>query len=179
MKKVRSSDDDSVLEFVKKTYPKYTLCSYENLGRLIGKTIITNESRFYNERCQEILNTIHNINQTFHHYPDSYKDKMISSHEFDSLFFSQIFPHLKNKIKEWKNPKPEDTVMMIKLCSNFIHIGLTGMLQSMPSEFIHILEPKVRELFTMMNAINQYTKRIAPKYSKSTEFPFDVYSNYI
>ena len=177
--KGRTTKDDSVLYALEKTYPDYSLCSYENLGRVTRKFKITNSSRFWNERCEEVLKPIHDINQTFHYFPESYQEKMILSREIQVLFETNIFSNLKKKIKDKKNPKPKDTAMMIKLCSRFMDIGLTGMLQTMPSDFIHILTPKVQELFTLMSAINQYAERIAPSFAKSTEFPFDMYEKSI
>jgi len=179
MKPIRDSKVDAVLEDIKKTYPNYSLCSPENLARITKQDgfEITNESRFWNERCKEILIAIHDINVIFHRYPDSYKTKIIASHEFETLFHSQIFSFLEPRIKDKKNASPEDTAMMIKLCSKFIQIGLSGMLRSMPSDFTYILEPQIQEVFTLMSAINQYTRRIAPRYAKSTEFPFNLYAD--
>jgi hypothetical protein len=178
MKNIRNSKYDSVLDEVEKTYPNYSLCSYENLGRITGKLEITNPSRFWNERCREMLQAINDINVIFHRYPDSYKSKMLVSPQFQGFFHSQLFPYLSPKIQDQKNASSEDTAMMIKICSNFLQIGLSGILKSMPSDFTHILEPKIQEIFSLMEAINQYTNRIAPNYSKSTNFPFDLYAKY-
>jgi len=177
--KDRTSEDDSVLYALEKTYPDYSLCSYENLGRVTRKFEITNPSRFWNERCEEVLKPIHDINQTFHYFPELYQEKLILSHEVQVLFETNIFPHLESKLKDKKNPDPKDTAIMIKLCSRFMNIGLTGMLQTMPSDFTNILAPKIQELCTLMSAINQYAERIAPSFAKSTEFPFDMYEKSI
>ena len=179
MKPIRNSGYDAVLIELKKTYPNYSLCSYENLGRVTRKFKITNSSRFWNERCEEVLKPIHDINQTFHYFPEIYQEKLIFSKELKVLFETNIFPHLGKKIKDMKDPEPKDTAIMIKLCSRFMNIGLTGMLQTMPSDFTHILATKVQELFTLMNAINQYAERIAPSFARSTEFPFDMYEKSI
>ena len=175
MKKIRESNDDIVFDELEKTYPDYSLCSLVNLGRMSGRFKITNESRFWNERCDDFLKPLHDFNQTFQYFPDSYKAKLLFSREIDVMFFSGIFPYLTDKIKDAKNPDPKDIAMMIRLCSKFLTIGLTGILQTMPSSFIHILEPKVQEVFTLMEGITQYTKQIAPSYAKSIEFPYDMY----
>jgi len=64
---------------------------------------------------------------------------------------------------------------MIKLYSNFLQIGMQGILQQMPSEFTHILEPKVQEIMELMNAIKQYTKAVAPKKAQVMDFPFSQF----
>ena len=69
--------------------------------------------------------------------------------------------------------------MMVKLCTNFLRLGLSGMMQTMPSEFAHILQPKYEEIFSLMSAINEYTRRVAPRHAKFTEFPFDLYAKYL
>jgi len=176
MKSIRNSKVDSVLDVIEKTYPSYRLCSYENLARINGKLKITNSSRFWNDRSHDVLSAIHDINVTFHRYPESHKQKILASKEIETLFHSQIFPHLESKIRDSKNASPEDTAMMVKICSNFMKIGLSGLLRSMPSDFTHILEPKIQEIFSLMDAINQYTNRIAPRHAKISEFPFDLYT---
>lgn len=175
MKIGHESIHDAVLERLEKTYPDWSLCSYDDLGRMYGDFVITNTSRFWNERSIEVLSAFHEINGTLHRFPDSYLRKIILSPQFSSLFEAQVFAFLEKKIQHEKNPNAEDVVLMMKLCSIFLRIALNGMKQSMPSEFTHILEPKLEEVFTLMSAINQYTKRIAPSYAKSTDFPFDLY----
>jgi len=176
MKSIRTSDTDAVLEMLEETYPTYKICSYENLGRITGKFEITNESRFWNERCEEVLSAIQDLNVTFHRYPNNYKMKMIVSPQFESLFTSQIFPFLEHEIQYAKKPKPEQITMMIKLCEMYLKIGLDGMKKTMPSEFQQILQTKFDDIMLLMQSINQYTKRLAPKHSKATEFNFDFYN---
>jgi hypothetical protein len=176
MKSIRTSKVDSVLDDVEKTYPSYNLCSYENLARINGKLKITNPPRFWNERSHEVLSAVHDINVTFHRYPDSHKQKILASKEIETLFHSQIFTYLESKIRDSKKASPEETAIMVKICSNFMKIGLSGLLKLMPSDFTHILEPKTQELFTLMNAINEYTNRISPRHAKTSEFPFDLYT---
>ena len=176
MKNIRNSKYDSVLEQLEETYPTYKICSYENLGRITGKLKITNESRFWNERCEEVLSAIQDLNVTFHCYPDKYKIKMIVSPQFESLFTSQIFPFLIHEIQYAKKQNPEQITMMIKLCEMYLKIGLDGTKGTMPSEFQDILETKFNDIMLLMQSINQYTKRLAPKQSKATEFNFDFYN---
>ena len=179
MKPIRTSEYDAVLSDIQETYPNYKLCSHENLGRICRELEITNEPRFWNERSKEILQAIQDINVTFHRYPDFYKNRILASKELESLFDTQIFPHLVPKIKDMKNADPKDVAMMVKICSNFLRIGLSGLLQSMPSDFTYLLEPKIQEVFSIMSAINSYTQRIAPRYAKSIQFPFDMYEKII
>ena len=167
---------EHVLDMLIKTFPTHKICSYENLGRIMGESKITNEPRFWNERCEEVLSTINDINVTFHRYPEKYKMKMIVSPQFESLFTSQIFLFLRDKIKHTKNSQPEDTVMMIKLCGIFLKIGLGAMKNVMPSEFLDIFQKKFDDMMLLMYSINQYTKRIDPKHTKSTEFNFDFFN---
>ena len=176
MKNIRDSKYDSVLEQLEKTYPTWNLCSYENLGRITNEFPITNKPRFWNERCEEVLSAIHDLNVTFHRYPKNYQMKMIISPEFESLFSSQIFPFLQSKIKDTKNPNPEQTAIMVSMCQMYLKLGLDGMKETMPSEFLHILQAKFDDIMLLMDSINQYTKRIAPKYTKSIDFDFDFYT---
>ena len=176
MKSIRTSHIDAVLEMLEETYPTYKLCSYENLGRLTGEFKITNKPRFWNERCEEVLSGIQDLDVTFHRYPDKYKMKLITSHQFESLFTSQIFPFLENRIQYAKKQNPEQITMMIRLCEMYLKIGLEGMKGTMPSEFQQILQTKFDDIMLLMNSINQYTKRLAPKHSKATEFNFDFYN---
>jgi len=175
MRNIHDSKHDSVLDQLEKTYPTHTLCSYENLGRITGEFKITNKPRFWNERCEEVLSAIHDLNVTFHRYPKNYQMKMIISPEFESLFSSQIFPFLENKIQYGKT-NPEYTAIMIKMCSMYLRLGLDGMKKTMPSEFQQILQTKFDDIMLLMNSINQYTKRLAPKESNATEFNFDFYN---
>jgi len=174
VKKIRTSDDDSVLEYVEKTYPNYVLCSPENLVRLIGKKKISNKPRFYNERSEEILKFFHDMNSTIHHMPDIYLEKIFASKDFSTFFHSQVFLYLENKIKSKKQDE-ETIALMIKLYSSFLTLGLSGILNIMPSEFTHILEPKTKELFTLIEAIQQYTERISPSQARKTTFPFNKF----
>ena len=176
MKSIRSSDKDSVLEMLEKTYPTYKICSYENLGRITGEFEISNKPRFWNERCEEVLSAIQDFNVTFHRYPDNFKMKMIVSPQFESMFNRQIFPFLEHKMRYSKKPNPEQITMMIKLCGMYLKIGLEGMKETMPSEFQYILQTKFDDIMMLMDSINQYTKRLVPKYSKATEFNFDFYN---
>jgi len=175
MKSIRISDTDTVLEMLEETYPTYKICSYENLGRITGKFEITNKPRLWNERCEEVLSAIHDLNVTFRRYPDKYKMKMITSHEFETLFSSQIFPFLQHKIGNTKNPNPEQTAMMIKMCGMYLKLGLAGMTASMPSEFAYILQTKFEDIMLLMDSINEYTRRIAPKSSSTIDFSFNFY----
>ena len=175
MKSIRSSKQDTVLDMLEETYPYYSLCSYENLGRMTGEFKITNKPRFWNERCREVLSAIQDLTVTFHRYPKNYQMKMIVSPQFESLFSSQIFPFLENKIQYGKT-NPEYTAIMIKMCSMYLRLGLDGMKKTMPSEFQQILQTKFDDIMLLMQSINQYTKRLAPKHSKATEFNFDFYN---
>ena len=175
MRNIHDSKHDSVLDQLEKTYPTHTLCSYENLGRITGEFKITNKPRFWNERCEEVLSAIQDFNVTFHRYPEKYKMKMIVSPQFESMFHSQIFPFLEHKIRYTKNPKPEHTTMMIKLCGMYLKLGLDGMKETMPSEFQYIIQTKFDDIMMLMDSINQYTKRLAPKESNAIDFDFNFY----
>lgn len=174
MKNIHDSKHDSVLEQLEKTYPTYKLCSYENLGRITNEFKITNKPRFWNERCEEVLSVIHDIDVTFHRYPEKYQMKMIVSPQFESLFSSQIFPFLEKKIQYGKT-NPEYIAIMIKMCEIYLRLGLDGMKKTMPSEFQHILQAKFDDIMLLMDSINQYTKRLAPKESNAIDFDFNFY----
>ncbi len=177
MRSIRSSESTFEINALKDTYPNFKICSYENLHKLKNSSQITNKSRFYNERCQEILQLFEDMNSTIHFYPDKYLEKIFASKDFSTFFHSQLFPFLENKIESKREPDEDTMTLMIKLCSSFLNIGLAGIIKMMPTEFTHILEPKTRELFTLMDTIQQYTERIAPNQAKKTRFPFKQFEN--
>jgi|TARA_B110000263_G_C15075481_1_gene403830 hypothetical protein len=176
MKSIPTAVDIAVLKHLEKTYPDFKLCSYENLGRLNYQQKIMNPYRFWNERSREVIKSIHEINVTLHRFPDKHIMKIIASPTFESLFFSQVFPYLEKKIHDTKKPNPEEMVMMIKLCDKFLKIGLEGMKQTMPDEFQQLLQVKYDEFMSLMQAINQHSKKLSPNEFKKTEFTFDLHT---
>jgi len=171
MRSIQSSKVEAEIDALKDTYPNYTLCSYENLRKLKNSQEITNKSRFYNERCQEILQFFEDMNSSATLIPDKYLEKIFASKDFSTFIDSQVFLYLQTKIE--KGEADEETIaIMIKLCSSFLNLGLGGIIKMMPPEFTQILEPKTSELFALMNTIQQYTERISPNQAKKMNFPF-------
>jgi len=175
MKQIRTSDRDSVIEQLEKTYPDFKLCSYEHLGMMNKQLEMDkNTSRFWNNRSSEVLKSIKEMNNVMHYFPDTYFEKIIADREFAMFFHSQYMLYLNKQVKK-KKADPDKVALMIKLYSNFLQIGMQGILQQMPSEFTHILEPKVQEIMELMNAIKQYTKAVAPKKAQVMDFPFSQF----
>ncbi len=180
MVQIHSNKQDKVLNELSNTYPNFALCSPENLARLLKKEhfSISNESRFYNERCQEILQTWIDVGNVFHRFPELYQKKMIASNAFRSLFETQIFSTLDNearknlKKKKLTSNEEKNMALLIKLYTDFFRIGLNGLNRLMPSEFTHLLADQVKPIIQNMNAINDYTRRIAPEKAKLSLFPF-------
>jgi len=177
---IRSREQNKVLNELRNTHPDFVLCTPENHCRLIFPKIfpISNESRFYNERCQEILQTWKDIGDVFHRFPDIYQKKMIASRAFRSLFETQIFSTLDNEARKNLRKKKltaseeKNMALLIKLYTDFFRIGLNGLIRLMPSEFTHLLSEQVKPIVDNMFAINDYTRRIAPEKAKLSLFPF-------
>jgi hypothetical protein len=178
MKEIPSSSNDSVLDNIEDTYPNYKLGSYQNLVKIKNPDKIRNSSRFWNERSEELLNAINDINDTFYHFPVKQKFKIISSKHYQRLF-DEIFVFLDNKIKSTKNDKKqnlEQFTMMMKLSEKFLKIGLEGIEKTMPDEFNEILETKIKDIMLEVQSITKLTERLSPKKSNEVDYDFDYYT---
>ena len=178
MKNIPTSNDDSVLEDIKNTYPNYKLGSYKDLVMIKNQDKISNPSRFWNENSKNLLNAINDINNTFYHYPDKQKLKIITSKHYQRLF-DEIFVFLDNKIKSTKNDKKqnlEQFTMMMKLSEKFLKIGLEGIEKTMPDEFNEILETKIKDIMLEVQSITKLTERLSPKKSNEVDYDFDYFT---
>ena len=177
MRKIRESGDDAVLEQIKKTYPNFKLCSYENLVMIKNQDKISNPSRFWNKNSEILLHAINDINNTFYHYPDKQKLKIISSIHYQT-WFEEMFKFLKKKTKSTKNKKKqslEEITTMMNLSEKFLKVGLDGMKITMPDEFQEILQTKIDDIMLQMKSITELTKRLSPKSSNAVDFNFDFH----
>ena len=181
MKKQQSAKAIKVSSDIKNAYLGFKLCSHEHLCTLRDPVLFPNTdmSRFYRERCTEILSTWSDISSIFHLLPKSYQKKLIASREFERLFQSQILSTLQNEVqdKEWKNKLDEtnkEYLVLQQLYSNFLTIGLEGITKLMPLEFQNIIKKKLDEVFELMQMVTQYSNRIAPRKAKLKNFPFSV-----
>ncbi len=179
MKYRRTSERDSVLDDLEKTHPQFKLCNYEDLARLRSPQIwtISNKARFYNDVSEKILQAWDDISSMFYLMPESYRKKLITAKEFENMFTNNIFSFLEQDIDKKERQKKlresEDEILMLyKLYSTFLRIGLSGMLNLMPYEFGHILRSQMQQTFDMMQAISSYGERIAPTKAKRAKFPF-------
>ena len=181
MKKQQSAKAINVSSEIKNAYLGFKLCSHEHLCTLRDPVLFPNTdmSRFYRERCTEILSTWSDISSIFHLLPKSYQKKLIASREFERLFQSQILSTLQNEVqdKEWKNKLDEtnkEYLVLQQLYSNFLTIGLEGITKLMPLEFHNIIQGKIDEVFELIQMITMYSNRIAPRKAKLKNFPFSV-----
>ena len=182
---IPNTKQQKVLSELSNTHDGFGLCSFENLARIKdSKTFsITNKSRFWNDRCEEILHTWNDTNKVFHYFPENYQKKMIASREFGSLFLTQILVTLENdldslerkkkKKKQLTQDEEQNYVMLLKLYSKFFNIGLAGIERLVPTEFHQIIYEQVESIKTLMRAIDSYTQRLAPNQVISSKFPFE------
>ena len=181
MKIKRSSSNEHVFEEIEKTYSDVTLCSVTNLIHLKypKRYPPTHPSRFYNERAEEILKSWRDCSAYFHYLPKQTQRKIIASREFERLFQTQILSTLQDEVQTKEFQKKlkhadKELATLQQLYRHFLEIGLTGYVNLMPTEFKNIINKKLDEVFELMQMITQYNKRIAPKKSKLTYFPFSV-----
>ena len=177
MKKIPNALDTAVLEEIKKTYPNYKLSSYENLVMMKNTDKITNPSRFWNARSDELLNAINDINDTFYHFPDKARFKIISTKHYNT-FFEEIFQFLDNKVfstQKDKRQSIDEFTMMVKLSEKFLKLGLEGLEKTMPDEFDEILETKIKDLMLHVKSISELTKRLSPKKHNEVSYDFAYY----
>ena len=164
MKKVLTSGDDSVSDKIEDTYPTYKLGSYSNLVKIKNPDKIRNSSRFWNDRSDELLSAINDINNTFYHFPDKQKLKIISSSHYQRLF-DEVFLFLDNKIFSTKKDSREsidEFALMMKLSERFLKLGLEGVEKTMPDEFDQILETKIKDIMLHVQSISKLTERLSP-----------------
>ncbi len=177
MRKIQTSGDDSVLEKIEDTYPNYKLGSYSNLVKIKNPDKIRNSSRFWNDRSEEMLSAINDINDTFYHFPDKQKLKILSSRHYQRLF-DEVFLFLDNRIssttKHTRESLDEFTLMM-KLSERFLKIGLEGIEKTMPDEFDEILETKIKDIMLHVKSITELTNRLSPKKPNEISYDFDYY----
>ena len=173
-----TSENEPVLEELEKTYGDIKLCTQSNLAKIIYPDFfkISNPTRFWNARAEEILKSWNDCSAYFHRLPPSIQRKIIASKQFERLFQSQILPSLLREVqtkefqKKLKLADKELTTLQ-QLYRHFLEIGLTGYVNLMPVEFRHIIDKKLDEVFELMSMITQYNKRIAPSKSKLKDFP--------
>ncbi|MEO2085227.1 MAG: hypothetical protein ABGW65_06850 [Marinoscillum sp.] len=177
MRKIQTSGDDSVLEKIEDTYPNYKLGSYSNLVKIKNPDKIRNSSRFWNDRSEEMLSAINDINDTFYHFPDKQKLKILSSRHYQRLF-DEVFLFLDNRIssttKHTRESLDEFTLMM-KLSERFLKLGLEGVEKTMPDEFDEIMETKIKDIMLHVKSITELTNRLSPKKPNEISYDFDYY----
>jgi hypothetical protein len=179
MKKILTSLDSSVLEDIKDTYPNYKLGSYSNLVRIKNPNKIRNSSRFWNERSDEVLNAINDINDTFYQFPVKNRLKMVSSKHYER-FLEEIFLTLDSKLFSTHNLNTKQSLdeftLMMKLSEKFLKIGLEGLEKTMPDEFDQILEEKIKDIMLHVQSITKLTERLSPKKPNEVSYDFDYFT---
>ncbi len=178
MREIPNSTTDSVLDKIEDTYPNYKLGSYSNLVKIKNPDKIRNSSRFWNDRSEEMLNAINDINDTFYHFPDKQKLKIISSKHYERLF-DEVLLFLDNKIKSTKKNAREsldEFTLMMKLSERFLKLGLEGIEKTMPDEFDEILETKIKDIMLHVQSITKLTERLSTKKSSEVSYDFDFFT---
>ncbi len=178
MREIPNSTTDSVLDKIEDTYPNYKLGSYSNLVKIKNPDKIRNSSRFWNDRSEEMLNAINDINDTFYHFPDKQKLKIITSKHYERLF-DEVFLFLDHKIKSTKKDAREsldEVKLTMKLSERFLKLGLEGIEKTMPDEFDEILETKIKDIMLHVQSITKLTERLLPKKPNEVNYDFNYYT---
>ena len=125
-----------------------------------------------------MLSAINDINDTFYHFPEKQRLKIILS-KHSERFLDEIFRTLDNKIFSTKNVNTkqslEEFTLMIKLSEKFLKIGLDGIEKTMPDEFDEILETKIKDIMLHVQSITKLTERLSPKKSNEVSYDFPFY----
>ena len=181
MQEIPNSTTESVLDEVKETHPTYKIGTYSNLVKIQNykksPKIIRNSSRFWNDRSDELLSAINDINETFYHFPDKQKLKILSSSHYQRLF-DEVFLFLDNRISSTTKHTREsldEFKLMMKLSERFLKLGLEGVEKTMPDEFDEIMETKIKDIMLHVKSITELTKRLSPKKPNEVSFDFDYY----
>ena len=178
MQEIPNSINESVLDEIKKTHGTYKIGSFSNLVKIKNPNKIRNKSRFWNDRSDELLSAINDINETFYHFPNKQKLKIISSSHYQRLF-NEIFLFLDNRIssttKHTRESLDEFTLMMT-LSERFLKLGLEGVEKTMPDEFDEIMETKIKDIMLHVQSITKLTERLSPKNPKEISYDFDYYT---
>ena len=177
MQEIPNSTTEAVSDKIENTYPTYRIGSYSNLVKIKNPDKIRNSSRFWNDRSEEMLNAINDINDTFYHFPDKQKLKILSSKHYQRLF-DEVFLFLDNRISSTTKHTREsrdEVAMIVKLSEKFLKIGLEGIEKTMPDEFDEILETKIKDIMLHVKSISKLTERLSPKKSNEVSYDFDYY----
>ena len=181
MQEIPNSTTESVLDEVKETHPTYKIGTYSNLVKIQNykksPKIIRNSSRFWNDRSDELLSAINDINETFYHFPDKQKLKILSSSHYQRLF-DEVFLFLDNRISSTTKHTREsldEFKLMMKLSERFLKLGLEGVEKTMPDEFDEIMETKIKDIMLHVKSITELTNRLSPTKPNEVTFDFDYY----
>ena len=177
MQELPNSTTESVLDKVKETHPTYKISTYSNLVKIQNPDKIRNKSRFWNDRSDELHSAINDINETFYHFPNKQKLKIISSSHYQRLF-NEIFLFLDNRISSTTKHTREsldEFVLMMKLSERFLKLGLEGVEKTMPDEFDEIMEAKIKDIMLHVKSISTLTNRLTPKNPNEMSYDFDYY----
>ena len=148
------------LEEIKKTYPNLRIIDHNEFARFHHPEIfpITNESRFYKEVSNKILQFFSDYHYAFLKLPSSYKIKILISSEF-SRFIQTISSQDYLLEKSQENEKNFDFI----LYQNFFSIGINGLIKTMPHEFQAFLHDQMKPILSLMQSIAVYSLKINPK----------------
>ena len=160
MKKRQTAKQEKKLEEIKKTYPDLKLIDHNEFVKLHHPDIfpISNESRFYREVSNKILQSFSDFHYAFLKLPSSYKIKILTSRDF-SDFINMITS------QDYVLKKSEDyeKAFTFLLYQNFFNIGIKGLIETMPREFQTYLNDQMRPILSLMHSIAEYSLKMNPK----------------
>ena len=160
MRKILNGKQEKKLDEIKKTYPNLKLIDHNEFVRLHHPEIfpITNESRFYREVSNKILQSFDDFHYAFLKLPSSYKIKILTSRDFSdfiNLITSQDYV--------LKKSEDYEKAFTFLLYQNFFNIGIKGLIETMPREFQTYLNDQMRPILSLMHSIAEYSLKVNPK----------------
>ena len=161
--KIHKMNVERKTDELKKTYPKMKLISHIEFGRLWNPQDFSygNQARLHKEVKDKVLQNFYDFHYAFEKLPNSYKDEIVLSNEFNSVT-QKIFDYSK-----WagRNKSDERSIQSLSyaLYLNFFTIGIDGLINSMPQEFQRYLTNEMKPILALMQSISKYAKTIDPK----------------
>ena len=160
MRKILNGKQEKKLDEIKKTYPNLKLIDHNEFVRLHHPEIfpITNESRFYREVSNKILQSFDDFHYAFLKLPSSYKIKILTSRDF-----SDFINMITSQDYVLKKSEDNEKAFTFLLYQNFFNIGIKGLIETMPREFQTYLNDQMRPILSLMHSIAEYSLKMNPK----------------
>ena len=160
MKKRHTARQEKELDKIINTNPDIKLIDHNEFAKLHYPDIfpITNESRFYREISNKILQSFSDFHYAFLRLPSSYKIKIMTSRDFED--FINLITSQDYVLKKSGDNEKAFTFLVYQ---NFFNIGIKGLIETMPREFQTYLNNEMRPILSLMHSIAEYSLKVNPK----------------